>query len=332
VPKDQVENQVLTMVTNLEGLDFSTIRDNPPNLNAWNNLNVADFFESYDAFLESIARFREEGIFKKVPWNIVNSLHGQLNNVFTNSKNFISTKNQQHFQSAFQQLENARTNLQTWGINYLSLAEEELERKSRQIETELQNSISLSREIVTLKKSVEELIKPAVAGSLSNSFQKRKGELEDTRGIWFKVSIAAAMVALIATIGVVYSISKLFEGGEFLSSISKHQASASILWISIVMRLAILVPVYSMFGLAFSQYRRERTLEEEYAHREAVATSLRNYTDLAADENVKDQILSEASKVVFTSPIKSVKERNQDLGQMNQLIDRVSKLVSKRDE
>jgi len=76
----------------------------------------------------------------------------------------------------------------------------------------------------------------------------------------------------------------------------------------ILLRSVVLIPIYLGFGFAFSQYRKERDLEEEYAHKSAVASSLPNYGDLAKDDNVKDQIVSGASNVIFASPINKVKQ------------------------
>jgi hypothetical protein len=88
--------------------------------------------------------------------------------------------------------------------------------------------------------------------------------------------------------------------------------------------------------LSFAQYRKERILEEEYAHKAAVATSLPNYGDLAVDNQVKDQILSEASKVIFTSPSNEKKEPSDDqivgLEQINRLMVSINKLVPKAKE
>lgn len=326
----QIENQVLDVVKKLQALDMSPIRNNIPNLNPWNNLGVEDYLNSFDDLIESISRFHEDGFLSENPWNILNSLYTMLNAAFAHSQNFLNSKNQQHFQSAFQHIENARTNLQTWGMSFLFLSGNELEKTSRIIDEEVQRAMAHTREIDALKKSVNELIEPAVAGSLSKSFANRKTELIKIRRVWFWSAVVVALFSILATWWVVTSIVSIFGDTEFLKALAENASGSSILWSSVLIRLAILLPVYSMFGLVFSQYRKERTLEEEYAHREAVATSLPNYANLAVDSLVKDQILSEASKVVFMSPVKAGKEKEMNVSQLSQLIDNLNKLTPKR--
>lgn len=98
------------------------------------------------------------------------------------------------------------------------------------------------------------------------------------------------------------------------------------------LRIGALLPIFSIFGLAFSQYRKERNLEEEYAHKSAVASSLPNYADLAVVDDVKDQILSEASSVIFVSPTsqstgKSGKEVSVPIKDINELLGSIKKLI-----
>jgi hypothetical protein len=98
----------------------------------------------------------------------------------------------------------------------------------------------------------------------------------------------------------------------------------------------VLLPIYSIFVFSFLQYKKERDLEEEYAHKAAVATSLPNYGSLAVENGVKDQILSEASKVIFTSPspkkVSSGKEETIGVSQINSLLSNIQKLIPKNKE
>ena len=97
------------------------------------------------------------------------------------------------------------------------------------------------------------------------------------------------------------------------------------------MRLGILFPVYSVSIFCFTQYRKERDLEENYAHKASVATSLPNYANLAVDSTVKDQILSEAAAVIFTSPTKEKTGKPADkepkLKEINELVRSFEKFV-----
>ena len=104
-------------------------------------------------------------------------------------------------------------------------------------------------------------------------------------------------------------------------------------WPIFLLRSIVLIPVYIGFGFSFSQYRKERDLEEEYAHKAAVAATLPNYGDLARNDSVKDQIVSGATNVIFSSPISKTQEHEKDVmpteGVKN-IIESVIKLVGRR--
>ncbi|WP_281213490.1 hypothetical protein [Shewanella insulae] len=333
MPTNQLEQQILTVVDNLLALDFSSFNENPPNLPPWNNLNLNDYLIAVDDLKKSIEGFKRDGFLSGIPWNILHSLHGQLSSAFTHSQNFINAKSQQQFHQAFQQVEGARTNLQTWGINYLYSLGKELEDKSQLLDDEIQKFLAHNREVESIKQNVNKLIEPAVAGSLSKSFENRKNDLNTNQNRWFWASVIAAITSLATTYFVVSSIIGVFDNDAVIELIKNSENGSGVLWSSVLLRIGLLVPVYALFGFSFSQYKKERNLEEEYAHKAAVATSLPNYGDLAVDNQVKDQILSEASKVIFTSPSKEKigksNEKNVGLDQVNQLMASINKLVPK---
>ncbi|OOQ68215.1 hypothetical protein C1S86_25495 [Vibrio parahaemolyticus] len=337
MPKNQLEKQILTAAENLLALDFTPISKLETQLPAWNNLNVDDFIVCVDALKTTLSLFEGEGIIQNVPWNILNSLHGQINNAFTHCNNFLSSKNQQHFHQAFQHVESCRTNMQTWGLDRTYFSVQELESKSQLLDDEIQKFLSHNREVELIKQNVNKLIEPAVAGSLSKSFENRKQDLNKNQNRWFWVSVVMAITSLVATLSIVSSIIGVFNNQEVIELIKGATNSSGILWYSVLLRIGILVPVYSLFAFSFGQYRKERNLEEIYAHKAAVATSLPNYGDLAVDNEVKDQILSEASKVIFTSPSSSSKSSSKSenlagLEQVNQLMGSIHKLIPKSKE
>lgn len=333
MPTNQLEQQILTVVDNLLALDFSSFNENPPNLTPWKNLDLNDYLIAVDDLKKSIEGFKQDGFLSSIPWNILHSLHGQLNNAFTHSQNFINAKDQQQFHQAFQQVEGVRTNLQTWGLNHLYVLGKELEDKSQLLDDEIQKVLAHNREVESIKQNVNKLIEPAVAGSLSKSFENRKNDLNTNQNRWFWASVIAAITSLVTTYSVVSSIIGIFDNDAVIEIIKNSENGSEVLWSSVLLRVGVLVPVYALFGLSFSQYKKERNLEEEYAHKAAIATSLPNYGDLAVDNQVKDQILSEASNVIFTSPskekIEKSNEKNVGLDQVNQLMASINKLVPK---
>jgi hypothetical protein len=336
MPTEQLEQQILTLSDNFLKLDFSSLEDQNIGISPWNGLDLSDYLAAVQSLKNNIALLKEAGVLSSIPWNIMSSLHGTLNNAFTHSRSFINSKNQQQFHHAFQEVEGMRTNLQTWGINELYFLSKEYEQKSQLLDNEIQRFLNYNQEVESIKHNVHQLIEPAVAGSLSKSFDNRKGDLHTNQKRWFWASVTTASIALISTYFVVFSIIGVFNSEAVISFIKDSTIGSGLLWLSVLLRIGLLLPIYSLFGLSFAQYRKERILEEEYAHKAAVATSLPNYGDLAVDNQVKDQILSEASKVIFTSPSNEKKEPSDDqivgLEQLNRLMVSINKLVPKAKE
>jgi len=332
MPYQTIIDQGKTAFESLKSLDTEALFADPGNLPPWNGAGIDDFKNAFESLIESIESIYENDVLDDLPFNIVSGFTNQLNGTLQHCSQFQNNKNQQHFYNAFQHVENLRTNIQTWGLSSLSILGGGVQNKINQINEELTSIINKKAEIEQLKTNVESLIKPGVAGSLSKSFSDRKQALEKKENKWFWASLITAVVAVAATVIIVLSIVGFFEG----ASQTTEQAEAGknvILWSTLALRLGILLPIYSVFGLAFTQYTKERNLEEEYAHRSAVATSLPNYGDLAVDEKVKDQILSEASKVIFNSPTKHSSKQSENssvipgMQQLNDLVKNLQKFV-----
>ncbi|MEW8051465.1 MAG: hypothetical protein AB2809_13930 [Candidatus Thiodiazotropha sp.] len=331
--KQQIIQPLETLKQNIVEMDYDTFFKEPGGpYQPWNNLDINDYQESVEKLNETLEQLFSTNILEEQPWNILHGMQGAMNNVFQHNQQLFQQKNDQAFQKALQQVEALRTNLQTWGINYLLQVGKDLEDKSRLIDAEIQKLLQNNKEIETIKENVNKLIEPAVAGSLSKSFSDRKNDLNTIQGRWFWASASAAIVAVSATIWVVASIVGFFQNTEVLEVLKNQEQSNQLIWSTVALRIGALLPIFSIFGLAFSQYRKERNLEEEYAHKSAVASSLPNYADLAVVDDVKDQILSEASSVIFVSPTsqstgKSGKEVSVPIKDINELLGSIKKLI-----
>jgi membrane protein insertase Oxa1/YidC/SpoIIIJ len=264
-------------------------------------------------------------------------MNSQLSNILQSCNIFTSNRNQQHFQSAFQHVENLRTNIQTWGLKQLTILGTQIDEKVKVINSEIDNILVKKSEIESLKSNVESLIQPAVAGSLSKSFSDRKSDLKKNQRIWFWASVISSFIGAIATAYIINSLVGIFNSAIITEAIKKNiNAGAGIIWTTIILRLGLLIPIYSIFGFSFMQFKKERDLEEIYAHKSAVAASLPNYGNLAIEDKVKDQVLSEASKVIFIAPNCKANDKEKSdipsLDQLNNLIGNLQNLVSKAKE
>ena len=333
--KDQIISQIKQTWENFNNLQIEDAIDSAQNISPWNNLTLSDFMDSVEDLKSILAASFDQNIWEDYPWNIVNSVQSALNNVLQQSQQFVNSKNQGSFQNALQQVENLRTNFRSWNVYSYILYGQDIETKIGLIDTEYQSIISKGREIDILKESVQNLIEPAVAGSLSKSFSDRQTKLESNRKVWLITAITAAVLSAVATIVVIWILIDVLSleipneasTKQIQELIDKQPSNVGIQ----LLRVAILIPFYSLFIYSFNQYKRERNLEEEYAHRSAVSTSLPNYGELAGDPNVKDQIISSATNVIFTSPIEkkvSNKRASQsNLNEVKDIIDSLGKVI-----
>lgn len=326
-------NQGKLVFENIKNLDQATLLKDPGNLQPWNGLGFEDFVVSYQDMIELLDAIYENEILENAPFNLINGLNSQLNAALQHLNAFVASRAQGQFQNAFQHVENVRTNIQQWGFRYEAVLGRDIEKRSKLIDEEISKLLSNKDEIESLKRNVSSLIEPAVAGSLSKSFSDRKDTLNKNQNRWFWSSAIMAIASIIATGVIVWSIVGIFNSEEVLKAIEANKNSVDgIVWTTIGLRIGLLIPIYSIFAFSFMQYKKERDLEEEYAHKAAVATSLPNYGGLAVEDNVKDQILSEASKVIFTSPSsrKHVAEKEEKIGvnQLNSFLSTIQKMIS----
>ena len=332
--RQNLYNPIKTAIDSIFSLDYQAFKSNPGNHQPWNNLDTNDFFDSFEDLTATLRSVVENNVLDRLPFNVLNALPGNLTNVYNSFQQLFTQKNQNVFNNAFQQMEGLRLTLMTWGIIYLAQVGKKLFDKEELIDQQVTKLLTSNMEIDTIKENVEKLIEPAVAGSLSKSFSDRKDALAIKQNRWFWVSVVTAFISMIATYWVVTSIVGVFSNDLVIEAMKDSaQGSEKILWPTIFLRVGILFPIFALFSFSFSQYKKERDLEEEYAHKAAVATSLPNYGNLAVDKTVKDQILSEASKIIFTSPIHTKLERNSkkkdSADQTNEMLSSIQKIISK---
>lgn len=332
--RDTLIDQGKLVYESISNLDRTILLKDPGNLQPWNGFIFSDFIESYEEMIKHLEGIYDNQILSKAPFNLIHGLNNQLNAVLQHCNAFLPNRAQAQYQNAFQHIESMRTQIQQWGFRYEAILGKEIEDKSKIIDEEITKLLSNKSEIEALKTSVNSLIEPAVAGSLSQSFTNRKDALHINQNRWFWASVITAGISLIVTAIIVWSIVGMFTTAEVLKAIENSKnGTEGVIWTTIALRIGVLLPVYSIFMLSFLQYKKERDLEEEYAHKAAVATSLPNYGSLAVENSVKDQILSEASKVIFTSPSSKKQAKDKDenigIGHLNSLLSNIQKLVPK---
>lgn len=268
------------------------------------------------------------GQLQHLSFGVVAQLQGLMNNIFNVYDQLVRSRDQGSYQNFAQSLDSIIQNTAMYGIPYVAAGGAHLESTRAALQIELDRAKTNNIQVDELKAAVHNLITPAVAGSLSQSFTKRRDVLLIGRLGWLLVSIALGFYATVSTHDLVTTIASNVKPTVGASSVADWP-----FWGMVLIRTLILLPVFASFGFAFSQYRKEREYEEEYAHKAAVAHSLPNYGDLAREPAVRDQIVTAATGVIFISPGEQARRAERSsamLGEFKEMVESLTKAAGKK--
>jgi hypothetical protein len=145
-------------------------------------------------------------------------------------------------------------------------------------------------------KVLNELIGKEGAVKLFNTFNDRKKELEEPVKNWAKVVFGTGIFALALIIGIFTNFFGLVGGYP-----------TAIDWHYLLINSLKSVPVMIVLYFAIKQYVRERSYQEEYAFRSAIALTVQAYGDIAGSK--KEELISKAVENIYNTPI-MMKEKN----------------------
>ncbi|WP_022850094.1 hypothetical protein [Limisalsivibrio acetivorans] len=148
-------------------------------------------------------------------------------------------------------------------------------------------------------KQVEKVEEQEVTDKLKKSFSDRAETVCKNKNNWFKITLSFSVIAI---------ISVLFVLGLF----DNYWHTSDIPSVLIIKRSFVAVFSLIILSFSFSQYNKEREIEEAYRFKEAVASSTPTFRDLAVDQVVKDKILEESTSVMYRSPYDSTKKLKVD--------------------
>lgn len=299
-----------------------------PTFSDYDGPSVAETLAALD-FLRSVYEpLAASGELNSLSRSAINGLSSQLqstNNTFTQ---LTTTRDQSSYQNFANALDQFAYHTRMFGVPYVAAGGAQLETQRQAFSKELQTLSENVAEVEALKKDVRTLITPAIAGSLSEAFRQRRDAIYKGRVLWLVVCFGLGIFATYATFDFVHSLGSLLQPQPPAS-----QPAQVNLWVAIAIRTIVLLPVFAAFGFAFTQYRKERDFEEEYAHKAAVANSLPNYGDLAREQAVRDRLVTAATAVIFTSPseqARKVETSNAMLGSLKEVVDMMSKSIGKK--
>ncbi len=131
----------------------------------------------------------------------------------------------------------------------------------------------------------------------TNPFKERQEALNAIQKKWFFAVIIIAFLFILSSIFIVYSMAG-FLGNP--SPLNLNQLTALIA-INLI-KTGVLFPIGYIFHLIFIQYQKERKTEENYAHKVAVISLLKDYKELDGNDEMKEKILSRIYDAVCSSP------------------------------
>nr|WP_321239297.1 hypothetical protein [uncultured Tolumonas sp.] len=318
--------QLESLLNNFFNLKPDEFFKSGPSYNDFDGPSVEESEKNYLFIYTTLKPLLDSGQLVDLTWSAISSIQQNAQNAYNTYNQLISNRDQGAFQNFSTNLDGFANILRMYNIPYLVLGGYNLESTRALLVNELDTLQKNNIEVEQLKESVKTLITPAIAGSLSKSFTQRRNSIMFNRVIWLIIAITIGYFVIIETNEFVNHISNAL-------SQTKPETSNIGLWPTIAIRTVVLIPLFAAFGFAFSQYRKERDFEEEYAHKAAVAASLPNYGDLAREQSVKDQIVTGATSVIFSSPSQDAKNnQNSDavLSGIKEMIESVGKAFSKR--
>ncbi|WP_223671034.1 hypothetical protein [Kangiella shandongensis] len=333
--KDLVES-ILKNVENLESEDFDVLLVSGGRAQAWQNQKVDEIETLIHDTLNVLRTALKEELLENIPFNLLNGISTNLNNFFTQYSNLKGTapdqiQNQHHQPLA--QLQSTNTHIRQSGVYALAILGPDIEAKRTSIDDQLSKVSQANADIVKLKDQIKSLINPAAADSLSSAFDNRRSKISTQKWIWAIIVAISVGIAMYVTYDVTNSITNLVNHIESEVPAKDENSSPStqydfpLVWF---MRILLLAPSYLLVFFSFRQYVKERMLEENYAHKSAIAQTLPSYSELVTDNQVKDEITSSATRVAFQLPKTnedSNKNSNPSTSLLNELSEKVERLL-----
>ena len=141
------------------------------------------------------------------------------------------------------------------------------------------------------REEVVRLTGMAADGALGSKFDQRQIKLEKGLTIW---KCAIPVMTILAGLWVVVVF-------KYLVPDFKDE------WVNIMVSILKTSPGFILLGFVFSQYKKERNLQEEYAFKSAVAMTLTAYSKMLSNADAEDnvsrqQMLLKSIEMVYNQP------------------------------
>lgn len=318
MPTTPTLQTIETTFSNLLSYNIPGIVQANQGVGVWNGLTINDLQLGFNEIKETFELAAETDAISSLPWNALNSILGQMTAINTQLTTLQGNANHQGtFQQLMSHVESLRTQLRQFGVHQSVRMSPNIPNIVKSINTEVERLTKANNQAETLTADISNLISPAIAGQLSTSFSKRKKFIFWGRvvigamflgSLYFGFNYTKELVQLISDSMKQGNTTSIAVSGKPTEPIVKPSDPSNLNISYILLRSAVLIPLYLLIIFLIRQYSKERSLEEDYAHKETIASTLKTYGELLKDEKIKDDIVSKASQVIFSSPGKETSE------------------------
>lgn len=166
-----------------------------------------------------------------------------------------------------------------------------LDAKINETSTKLTKAKEDLKFVESKKEQIETLTGMAADGALGSKFNQRQLKLNQELIFW-KWAVPIMTILAGAWVVIVF---------KYLMPSFKEE------WLNIIISILKTVPGFILLGFVFSQYKKERNLQEEYAFKSAVAMTLTAYSEMLAKADSNDnisrqQMLLKSIELVYNQP------------------------------
>ena len=176
------------------------------------------------------------------------------------------------------------------------------------IETALQNLTKSKEGIDFIQSNRAEIVRltgMAADGSLGSKFDQRQKTLTNGLSFW-KWGVPIVTIISILWVLIVFTCLGTSTGN---------------VWINLLINLLKTSPAFILMGFVFSQYNKERNLQEEYAFKSAVAMTLTAYSSMLENKDedlnkTRQEMLLQSIQQVYSQP-RIHSEKSEKLNSLN---------------
>lgn len=173
------------------------------------------------------------------------------------------------------------------------------------LDSVLEQSKTFDKRILVLN----ELIGKEGAVTLFNTFNDRKKDLEKPVKRWAWIVIGTGVAALILIIGIFTN---------FFGLIPTMPMPTTIDWQFLIINSLKSTPIMIVLYFTIQQYVRERTFQEEYAFRSAIALTVQAYGDISGSK--KEDLIMQAVSTIYALPSMMKDKQSRFFGSRSKLL------------